>query len=299
MLQRVTAGVLVSLVLVLLFLFGNAWVLIGLTLILHLLAQDEFRRLASAASLPIERLAVPLCGIAYLLAMVTETAYAQTLYGEVEDGRIFAHFGVTPSEVILWLAPALFLVIGIFRRRPEKALERVAVSMASFWYTAVLLGFLARLTLDWTHLDTGRLVLLYTLFVVKMSDAGAYFIGMRFGRKGPRLIPEISPAKSVIGLVGGYLFGLASSLLFAYGAHAFGDGTLGGMPLPCRHAAILGILLPTAGCLGDLAESLFKRSVRIKDSAARLPGLGGILDMMDSALFAAPFMYLYLRLFLL
>ena len=299
MLKRVVSGVGVAIAFLLLFTLGNAWVLVALVLALHIIAQDEFRRLCAAGGIPVETWAVPICGAAYLVATAIETPFFQTLYGEIEDGRIFSHFNVAPSEIILWLAPALFLAIGVLRRRTARALESFALSLASLWYTAVLLGFLVRLTLQWQDLHTGRLVLIYTLVVVKMSDAGAYFIGMRFGRGGPRLIPEISPAKSIAGLVGGYAFGIASSLLAALVAHAFLGGSLGSMPLPWRHAAILGVLLPTAGCFGDLAESLFKRSVNVKDSASFVPGLGGFLDMLDSPLFAAPFMYLYMRLFIL
>lgn len=299
MLKRVLNGLGIAVALLLLFLFGNAWMLVLLAFALFALAQDEFRSLCTAAGHNVEVWAVPLCGAAFLVATAVETPYFQSLYGEIEDGRVFAEFGVTPSEVILWLAPALFLVIGVLRRRTERALECFALSLGSFWYTAVLLGFLMRITLQWQDLHTGRLVLIYTLVVVKMSDAGAYFVGMRFGRHGPRLTPEISPAKSVVGLLGGYAFGIASSLLAALVAHLFLHGRLGDMPLPWHHAAILGVLLPTAGCFGDLAESLFKRSVHVKDSASRVPGLGGFLDMLDSPLFAAPFMYLYMRLFLL
>ncbi len=299
MLKRVLCGLAVAGGLLALFLLGNAWALVALAVALHLLAQDEFARLADGAGLRVERLAVPVCGVAYILATAYETPYFLNYYDPVGDGRIIARLNATPAEVMLCAVPLCFLVIGILRRRTDKALECFSVSLASFWYTAVLIGFLERITLGWPDLDTGRMALIYTLVVVKMSDAGAYFIGTRFGRLGPRLIPEVSPAKSVIGLLGGYLFGLASSLLFAYGTHRLHGGTLGTMPLPYGHAAALGLLLPTAGVFGDLAESLFKRSVKVTDSAARVPGLGGFLDMMDSPLFAAPIMVLYLRLFLL
>lgn len=298
MLKRVTCGLAVAGGLLVLFVFGNAWVLVALAVALHLLAQDEFARLAAGAGLRIEKVAVPICGVAYILATAYETPFFLHYYDPVGDGRIIARLNATPAEVMLCAVPLFFLVIGIFRRRTDKALESFSVSLSSFWYTAVLIGFLERITLGWADLLTGRLVLIYTLLVVKMSDAGAYFIGTRFGRLGPLLIPQISPAKSVIGLLGGYLFGLVSSLLFAFGAHRLHGGTLGAMPLPYGHAVALGLLLPTAGVFGDLAESLFKRSVKVRDSAARVPGLGGFLDMLDSPLFAAPVMVLYLRLFL-
>ena len=295
MLKRVLCGLGVAAAFLLLLLFGNAWMLVFLGVAVYTVAQNEFLFLAKAAGVPMRHWSVPVCGIAYLLATAAETPFFQSLYGEIEDGRVFTHFGVTPSEVILWFTPVLFLVIAVLRRRTERALEAFSLSIASFWYLAVLLGFFVRLALEWPDLATGRAAILFMLFVVKMSDAGAYFIGMRFGRKGPRLIPEISPAKSVIGLAGGFAFGIASGLLFALGVRHFPCG----LPLTFGHAAVLGVVLTATGCLGDLAESLLKRSAHVKDSAAGVPGIGGILDMLDSPLFAAPVMYLYLRLFLL
>ncbi len=292
--SRVLTGILIGASLLALFLLGNFWVLVVFAVALYLLAQDEFRLLAKAGGLSVEPLALPLCGVAYLLATAAETPLFKRLYAASVPPP-----PPTPvSEALLWLSPALFLILLIFRRRTEKALERFALTLTSFWYLAVLLGFLVRIVFQFEDLATGRLVLIYGLTVIKFADTGAYFIGMRYGRNGRKLIPEISPAKSVAGLWGAYLFSIAVSLLFALGADLFHGGTLGAMPLSYLHAAVLGAVLATAGCLGDLAESLFKRSVAIKDSSARFPGIGGFLDMIDSPLFAAPFLYLYLRLFL-
>ena len=72
-----------------------------------------------------------------------------------------------------------------------------------------------------------------------------------------------------------------------------GDGRLGQLDFPFVHAVALPLLLATTGVLGDLAESLVKRSVGVKDSSARFPGMGGVLDILDSLLFSAPFMYVY------
>ena len=299
MLKRVLSGLGIAAVLLVLFLYGNAWVLVGLSLVVHLGAQDEFRRLARSGGIPTEAWAVPLCGVAYLLAAAVESTYFQSRLGDIEDGRVFLRYETTISALVLWLAPLLLLMIGVLRRRTEQALERFAVSLAAFWYTAVLPAFLLRTVLAWDMLAIGRVAIVYALVVIKMSDAGAYFMGMRFGRHGPLLIPAISPAKSVIGLLGGYAFGLASSLLFALGAAELGGGAICGFRIPYVHAAVLGILLPTIGCVGDLAESLIKRSVRVKDSASRVPGLGGLLDMLDSPVFAAPIFYLYVRRFLM
>ena len=287
MLKRVLNGLGIAAVLLVLFLYGNVWVLTGLAVLVYVMALDEFRRLASSGGLPSESWALPLCGVAYMLAVATESPYFQA------SGYPFPRRVPPATSMILCLAPLLMLSIGVFRRRTDQALERFAVSVAAFWYTGVFPSFLLRTVLAWDSLAVGRVALVYSLVVIKMSDAGAYFVGTRFGRHGPPLIPSISPAKSVIGLLGGYAFGFASSLLFALGADKLGGGAIRGFRIPYVHAAVLGVLLPTVGCVGDLAESLIKRSVRVKDSASRVPGLGGLLDMLDSPIFAAPVFYLY------
>ena len=133
----------------------------------------------------------------------------------------------------------------------------------------------------------------YLLLAVKWGDAGAYFIGSRFGKH--KLFPRISPKKSWEGLFGGILFSCMVGVLWWLCT----KGTLGQYSFPLYHALILGVLLPLIGTAGDLVESIFKRAVDIKDSGAIAHGMGGMLDMIDSLLFAAPFMYIYIKFFLI
>ena len=290
MLKRVASGLGVAVVVLTVVLACGPWPCFVFALALFYLAQDELRLLARAAHLPTEDIAVPLFGFAYLIAAALESQCLVARCGA-------APWWVPSSEAVAVVAPLAFLGVGVLRRKPEKGLERFAVAFASFWYAAILLGFLVKLALRFDSFDHGKALLIYGLFVMKMNDAGAYFIGMRFGRNGRRLIPEISPAKSFAGLFGGYAFALATSLIFAGGAALWNDGRIGAVPLSVGHAVALGLLLPTAGTLGDLAESLLKRSAGIKDSASHIPGIGGILDMLDSPLFAAPVLYLYVERF--
>ena len=184
------------------------------------------------------------------------------------------------------------------QRRTDKALEAFAVSSAGFWYVAVPLSFLVRLAFEFpVRADgatnyTGRILLLLFIVLVKTSDIGAYAAGCLWGRR--KLIPSVSPAKTVEGLCGGYALSLLSGVVFwAVLKFGFGDGRLGQLEFPLVHALALPPLMTTAGVLGDLAESLLKRSVGVKDSSSRFPGMGGALDILDSLLFAAPFMYAY------
>jgi phosphatidate cytidylyltransferase len=135
-------------------------------------------------------------------------------------------------------------------------------------------------------------VAFYLLLAVKWGDGGAYFIGSRFGKH--KLAPEISPNKSWEGLAGGILFSCTIGILW----WLFSDGMLGAREFPLIHALILGVLFPIVGTLGDLVESMFKRAVNMKDSGHIARGLGGMLDMIDSLLFTAPFMYVYIEFFL-
>src|SRR5437867_12750241 len=104
------------------------------------------------------------------------------------------------------------------------------------------------------------------------------------------MLPRLGSNKTCEGFVGAMVLSTLVSLLFARWA---GPQRLVGMAWP--HAALLGLLLSATAVLGDLIESLFKREAAVKDSGKWFPGIGGILDLLDSLLFNAPLMYLYLR----
>jgi phosphatidate cytidylyltransferase len=133
----------------------------------------------------------------------------------------------------------------------------------------------------------GQFYVLFLVVVTKFADMGAYLTGSLFG-KHP-FIPQISPKKTWEGLAGALGFALLGS-----------EGMIWLMPdhlseLDPRHGAILGLLLGTAAIIGDLAESVVKRSVGVKDSGGIVPGIGGALDLIDSLLFTAPLLFLYMR----
>lgn len=132
----------------------------------------------------------------------------------------------------------------------------------------------------------GRWWLLYLLCITKATDIGAYFSGKIFGRK--KLAPYISPQKTWIGAIGGLATAIIASFLF----HRL---SLSGVAftLPLQTSLCLGALIGVLAQIGDLAESLLKRDAGVKDSN-QLPGLGGMLDMVDSLVFTTPLVYLYL-----
>ncbi|HTX22389.1 MAG TPA: phosphatidate cytidylyltransferase [Candidatus Aquilonibacter sp.] len=161
----------------------------------------------------------------------------------------------------------------------------IATTLFGLMYVPWLLNFIQKIFF-FPNVE-GKFFLLYFILVTKFSDMGAYSVGSLIGRH--KMIPRISPNKTWEGFAGAIGLSTISSLVFVH----FLGGRMEGMnPL---HAVILGIVLSSTAVIGDLIESLFKREAGVKDSGGFFPGIGGILDLLDSLLFNAPIMYLYLR----
>ena len=176
-------------------------------------------------------------------------------------------------------------------RRNVAGITAIATTLFGLMYVPWLLNFIQKISFfpfpPGAPADAGKYFLLYFILVTKFSDMGAYAVGSLIGRH--KLIPRISPAKTWEGFGGAILVSTAASLAFVY---CFGAKLVG---MNYLHAAILGVVLSVAAVIGDLIESLFKREAGVKDSGKLFPGIGGILDLLDSLLFNAPLMYLYLR----
>ncbi|MHC4671911.1 MAG: phosphatidate cytidylyltransferase, partial [Planctomycetota bacterium] len=137
----------------------------------------------------------------------------------------------------------------------------------------------------------GAGLLIFYILTVKFGDIGAYFCGKLFGKN--KLAPWLSPGKTVEGFLGGLLF----SAVISVGVMALWQmwpGVLGGAPLNIVQAIVFGAVMAVAGHLGDLVESAIKRDVGTKDSGSVIPSFGGLLDLLDSPLFAGPFAWLLL-----
>jgi phosphatidate cytidylyltransferase len=161
----------------------------------------------------------------------------------------------------------------------------ISATLFGLMYVPWLLNFVQKINF-FPGVD-GKFYVLYFIVVTKFSDTGAYAVGSLIGRH--KMIPRISPGKTWEGFGGAIFFSTAASLVFA---HFLGDRMAG---MSWRHALVLGVLLGSTAVIGDLIESLFKREAGVKDSGGLFPGIGGILDLLDSLLFNAPIMYLYLR----
>lgn len=206
-------------------------------------------------------------------------------------------FGCEPGTVAtveaVLLAGIIFAVFirQMLQKQGAHPITQLAVTLFGIAYIPFFFNFYTKLLLEWSTPEMdGRHLLFYMILIVKVTDMSAYFTGCSIGKH--KLIPRISPAKTWEGCIGGVLGGLLTSLIF----WAVMNGQIGPVRFSVAHAILLGILLPVIGIAGDLIESLLKRAVDVKDSGQVLKGMGGIMDVLDSLLFAAPAFYLFIRL---
>src|SRR3954469_14233753 len=197
----------------------------------------------------------------------------------------------TPSRVNDFETSFLILfVLGLclrqfFSRTNTAGILAISTTLFGLMYVPWLLNFIQKI-IFFPKVD-GHYYLLYFVLITKFSDSGAYAVGSLIGKH--KMIPRISPGKTWEGFGGAIVVSTLASLIFT---HVFADK----MPaMNAVHAVILGVVLSVTAVVGDLIESLFKREAGVKDSGRLFPGIGGILDLLDSLLFNAPIMYLYLR----
>jgi phosphatidate cytidylyltransferase len=178
-------------------------------------------------------------------------------------------------------------------KQSQDAILRMAGTVLATLYLGGLAWFILALRVKHSrnpmHFNGSTSVILMMLLIVKATDIGAYFGGKKFGRT--KLIPWLSPGKTWEGLACGLL---TSAVLAIVWSHYLNPSTY---TLAWWKAFLFGVIIGGVGQLGDLLESLMKRDAEVKDSGHLVPGFGGILDIIDSPLLAAPFAYLMFSLF--
>lgn len=172
-------------------------------------------------------------------------------------------------------------------RQPGTASVNVALSLLIIVYLGLLWSFVPLLRRFHDN-GWGMMAVVSAILIVKTSDAGAYFTGRSLGRH--KMSPILSPKKTIEGAIGGIVVACLSCGAFFYFAGPQFVGSSFVMPPPVRWLGYA-LIIAVAGMLGDLAESLLKRDMGSKDAGNQLPGLGGVLDVIDSVLFAAPVAY--------
>lgn len=198
------------------------------------------------------------------------------------------------TSVLLAVITAIFVIIMLMEmrrfERPGRALFHASLAIFAVLYLGLLMAFLVRMRFIGDP-RTGLLAVISLLSIVKMSDVGAYTVGRIWGRH--KLAPHISPGKTMEGAVGGIAAGCGAAwFCLNWLPHLL----FGLPPMPGGHWwFIYGPLITVMGMLGDLSESMLKRDLQEKDSSHLVPGFGGILDILDSVLFAAPAGYFWWR----
>ena len=241
---------------------GTVWFLppiwtLALALIAAALAFHEYATIAGELGARVPR---PLSGAAVLAACAAA-------------GGIHL-----PVNVIVLTAMVAVGAVAVGAGQPGPAVLRdAAASLFPVFYIGLPLGALAGV-----REIAGREAVLLLMVTIVISDSAQYYCGRTFGRRP--LAPAISPKKTVEGAIGGVVFGTVAMTL------------LGMRVFPGTPPAVLVLVAATIvalGIVGDLFESLLKRSAGVKDSSALIPGHGGVLDRIDSWLFAAPIYYVF------
>lgn len=186
----------------------------------------------------------------------------------------------------------IFLVVGILLAVGKDPVDRLFSRLTYIVWGSFYLGllypfvYLIRGDAGWMEPAPGRWWLFLLLGSLWVGDTAAMFFGKSFGRH--KLAPAVSPNKTIEGFIGGFVGVLVVAMVFKiFWLQNFA----------AYHFIVISLLVGLFGQLGDLVESLWKRSLDIKDSSPIIPGHGGVLDRFDSLLFAAPVLYLYLKFF--
>jgi phosphatidate cytidylyltransferase len=263
-----SAAILVPVLLIVLWLGGYV-LAAAVAVVTALAALEVFRLLRTAGYATLAPL-----GTALALAIVVDAAFPKVLEG---SGLLLGAIGIV-----------LVAVAAFTRLDPRDGLATWMATIFGALYVS-LLSFVIRLGHAAPAIPSGaplawlggeRAWILLLILSVWAYDTGAYLVGKQFGRE--KFLTHISPSKTYAGLVGGIV---ACTVVLAIALWAVGQ--------PPYHAIVLGPLTALAAQAGDLAESVIKRAAGVKDSGNLIPGHGGMLDRVDSFLFAAPVVTLY------
>jgi phosphatidate cytidylyltransferase len=225
-------------------------------------AQLELSKLAAAKNLKI------FSPISIIASILFATSWYWLQFLQIE------------SRICLYFIPAFVLMALLLYQYIRYGTSAVLANCGASYFSIIYLGLLGAFVLA-VRIDFGPWALLMFVFVVKSADIGAYSFGSLFGKH--KFSPEISPGKSWEGMAGAVATATIVAILFAISCDI----------MVWWLAVIFGSCFAFIGQMGDLAESMIKRDAKQKDSASMVPGFGGILDILDSLLLAAPFAYLF------
>jgi len=241
--------------------------LIGLFFVFGLISLAEFNKLIQLKGI-----------ISYIIFIILYLvfAYWQLVLGfnkDFDSGIQILH--------VLTIFVQLFLIRDIFSEKTLPLFITKRYINSTFYLSSAFI-FIILIADYYDNFNPN--ILLGSFILVWVNDTFAYLIGKNFGKQ--KLFPSISPKKTVEGFLGGLFFASVSSFFIAKFTHT----------LDFTNWLILSIIISVFGTIGDLIESKYKRQAGVKDSGVIMPGHGGLLDRLDSIIFAAPFIYLFLRI---
>ena len=263
MLKRIIVAAFVVPVVVLIIYAKSPWFFIALAAAALVMALNEIYSMLEAKKMKAYRV----LGTLFIIAVLGIAAFSL-------------------KESLIIAAAALFVLSALIAVVSEKNVN----SINRFFYTAapaMYITFLGVFGIKLRLLENGSHFIFMLLFMTIICDAGAYFVGSAIGRT--KLIPEISPAKTVEGAAGGVAVAVVSTIIIYF--TILPKDILG--PYTFMHLMALALLMSVIGQAGDIAASVFKRFTGAKNSSNLLPEHGGALDKIDSAMFNAPVLYLY------
>lgn len=202
------------------------------------------------------------------------------------------HFVAFPQLPIFVLVVALLAFFISHFKEPQDSLMNIAIEFFGIAYVAIPLSLMLGVLYPVAHdgvPQEGRWWLCYLIVVTKITDMGGYFVGRLWGR---HMLSHLSPKKTVEGALSGFLCAILASILIHYLGLQLAPQNF---HLSLSESIWLGALVGTVGQIGDLAESLLKRDALVKDSN-HIPGVGGVLDMVDSLLITTPIVYFFIKM---
>ncbi len=266
--QRVIAAI-IAIPFLLFCILYNDYTFLVLFLVIGVLAQLEFYKLVGSISdnLPLTFYGT-FCGV---------VMHVLTFFIEKGDLAYQYYYVLSPLLTLIFF-------IKLYKSKDEKPFKNIAYTFLGIIYVA--LPFTLLTVLAYIKNDTyDPNIVLGCLFLLWASDSGAYFAGTKFGKT--KLFERVSPKKSWEGSIGGMMAAmLVATIISKYYTN-----------YSAFHWYAIGVIIVVAGTYGDLVESLFKRSINIKDSADTIPGHGGFLDRFDGLLLSIPFIIPFVKLF--
>ena len=202
-------------------------------------------------------------------------------------GLIYLPFSSLDSSVlidvllVLSISGSIQLLVNLFIKKknyPSNTIQKLDISIRY-----LLLSFTFLILLPFINGGYEASVILSLIIFIWVNDSFAFFVGKNLGKR--KLFESVSPKKTIEGFLGGVFFSLITAFLVSY----FCDF------LSLTNLLVISLIASIIGTIGDLVESKFKRQANTKDSGTIMPGHGGILDRLDSLLFVAPFVYLYIH----